>query len=180
MEDGINTKAGERRVPDKTRAVAEPLCMESIPKWQHGASEAMAFLLGSRNDERYSDWDISLKQQPECRLDLPDTSTRRGLWTAKMHNSTVCRVLDGLVAAQASGSRQPDDMNEILREIPPRRGVLPIPGPARGGLDVPREERRSERQASRKIICRGRNWSRGQRQPGPGKMGRMAQPSSRQ
>ena len=53
-----------------------------------------------------------------------------------MHNSTVCRVLDGLVAARASGSRQPDDMNEILRDIPPRRGVLPIPGSARGSPRV--------------------------------------------
>ena len=53
-----------------------------------------------------------------------------------MHNSMVCRVLDGLVAARASGSRQPDDMNEILRDIPPRREVLPIPGPARGSPRV--------------------------------------------
>ena len=94
------------------------------------ASQAMAFLLGGQSGERYSDWGSALKQQPECCLDLPDTTTRRGIWTAKMHNSTVCRVLDGLVAARASGSRQPDDMNEILRDIPPRRGVLPIPGPA--------------------------------------------------
>ena len=89
-------------------------------------------LLGGRSVEHYSEWSGALKQLPECRLDPPDTTTRRGIWTAKMHNSTVCRVLDGLVAAQATGSRQPDDMNEILRDIPPRRGVLPIPGPARG------------------------------------------------
>ena len=55
---------------------------------------------------------------------------------AKMHNSTVCRVMDGLVAARALGSRQPDDINEILRDIPPRRGVLPIPGPAKGSPRV--------------------------------------------
>ena len=90
----------------------------------------MAFLLGSRNGERYSDRGRALKQWPECCLNLPDTTTRRGIWTAKMHYSTVCRVLDGLVAARASGSCQPDDMKEILREIPPRRGVLLIPGPA--------------------------------------------------
>ena len=53
-----------------------------------------------------------------------------------MHNSTVCRVLDGLVAAHATGHREPEDMNEILRDIPPRRGVLPIPGPARGSPRV--------------------------------------------
>ena len=53
-----------------------------------------------------------------------------------MHNSTVGRVLDGLVAAWALGSRQPDAMNEILRDIPPRRGVLPIPGPSRGSPRV--------------------------------------------
>ena len=53
-----------------------------------------------------------------------------------MHNSTVCRVLDGLVTARASGSRQKDDMNEILRDIPQRRGVFPIPGPARGSPRV--------------------------------------------
>ena len=63
-------------------------------------------------------------------------TTLRGLWTAKMHNSTVGRVLDGLIAAQASRSRQPDAMNEILRDIPPRRGLLPIPGPARGSPRV--------------------------------------------
>ena len=46
-------------------------------------------------------------------------------------------------------------MNEILRDIPPRRGVLPIPGPARGSPRVdemsPRQEsagRRSRRQAT--------------------------------
>ena len=49
-----------------------------------------------------------------------------------MHNSTVGRVLDGLVAAQAAGSHQPDTMNEILRDIPPRRGVFPVPEPTRG------------------------------------------------
>ena len=51
-------------------------------------------------------------------------------------NSTVCRVLDGLVAARASGSSQPDDINKILRDIPPRRVVLPIPGPAKGSPGV--------------------------------------------
>ena len=45
-------------------------------------------------------------------------------------------MLDGLVAARASGSRQPDGMNEILRDIPPRRSVLPVPGPARGSPRV--------------------------------------------
>ena len=96
----------------------------------------MAFLLGGRSGERYGDWGSALKERPECRLDLPDTTTRQGIWTARMHNSTVCKVVDGLVAARASGSRQPDDMNEILRDIPPRRGVLPIPGPARGSPQV--------------------------------------------
>ena len=46
------------------------------------------------------------------------------------------RVLDGLVAARAAGSRQPDTMNEILRNIPPRRGVLPVPEPVRGSPGV--------------------------------------------
>ena len=32
----------------------------------------------------------------------------------------------------ATGHREPEGMNEILRDIPPRRGVLPVPGPARG------------------------------------------------
>ena len=109
---------------------------QATPEWRQRVSEAMAFLLGSRNGEWYSNWGSALKQRPECCLDLPDTTTRRGIRTAKMHNSTVCRVLDGLVAARASGSRQPDDMNEILRDIPPRRGVLPIPGPAKGSPRV--------------------------------------------
>ena len=55
-----------------------------------------------------------------------------GIWTARMHNSTVRRVLDGLVSARATGHREPEGMNEILRDIPPRRGELPVPGPARG------------------------------------------------
>ena len=119
------------------RILWPPAGMEqATPEWRQPASEAMAFLLGSRNDEKYSDWDSALKQRLECHLDLPKTTTRRGLWTAKMHNSMVCRVLDGLVTARASGSGQPDDMNEILMDIPPRWGVLPIPGPARGSPRV--------------------------------------------
>ena len=105
---------------------------QATPEWQQRASQAMVFLLGGRSGERYSDWGSVLKQRPECRLDLPDTTTRQGIWTARMHNSTVCRVLDRLVAARASGSRQPDDMNDILRDIPPRRSVHPVPGPTRG------------------------------------------------
>ena len=50
-----------------------------------------------------------------------------------MHNGMVGKVLDGLFAARASGSRQSNATNEILRDIPPRRGVLPVPGPARAG-----------------------------------------------
>ena len=89
------------------RILWPPARMEqATPDWRQRASEAMAFFLGSRDDERYSDWDSALKQRPECHLDPPVTTTRQGLWTAKMHNSTVCRVLDGLVAARASGSRQ--------------------------------------------------------------------------
>ena len=146
----------------------------------------MAFLLGSRNGERYSDWGSAIKQRPECRLDLPDTTTRRGIWTAKMHNSTVCRVLDGLVAAWASGSRQPDDMNEILRDIPPRRCMLPIPGPARGSPRVDEtfpetgEWEKGERAPGiRIIICCCRYLESGRRQPRPRTMGGTAQPSSR-
>ena len=62
----------------------------------------------------------------------PDTTTGGGIWTARMHNSTVRRVLDGLVSARATGHREPEGMNEILRDVHPRRGVLPVPGPARG------------------------------------------------
>ena len=54
------------------------------------------------------------------------------MWTARMHNSTVCRVLDGLVSARATGNREPEGMNEILRDIPPRRVVLPVPEPTKG------------------------------------------------
>ena len=49
---------------------------------------------------------------------------------------TLPGILYRLVAARASGYHQPDDMNEILRDIPPRRGVLPVPGPARGSPRV--------------------------------------------
>ena len=96
----------------------------------------MAFLVGSREGERYSDWDSALKQRPECRLDSQDMTTPWGLWTARMHNSTVGRVLDALGAAQAAGSRQPDTMNEILRDTPPRQGVLPVPEPVQGSPEV--------------------------------------------
>ena len=110
-----------------------PVGMErATPEWRLKASQAMAFLLGGRSSEHYGSWSDALRQQPECRLDPPDTTTGRGMWTARMHNSTVCRVLDGLVSARAMGHREPEGMNEILRDIPPRRGVLPIPEPARG------------------------------------------------
>ena len=36
-------------------------------------------------------WSAALRQRPECRLDPPDTTTGRGMWNARMHNSTVCR-----------------------------------------------------------------------------------------
>ena len=114
-----------------------PARMErATPKWRQRASQAMAFLLGGRSGEHYGNWRDALRQRPECRLDPPDTMTRRGIWTARMHNSTVRRVLDGLVAARATGHREPEGMNEILRDIPPRRGVLRIPGPARGSPRV--------------------------------------------
>ena len=109
---------------------------QTTPEWPQQASEAMAFLLGSREGKRYRDWDSVLKQRPEFRLDSPDTTTPRGLWTARMHNSTVGRVLDELVAARAAGSRQPNAMNEILRDIAPRQGVLPVPEPVRGSPGV--------------------------------------------
>ena len=72
---------------------------QATPEWRQQASQAMAFLLGGRSGEQYSDLGSALKQRPECRLDLPDTTTRWGIWTAGMYISTVCRVLDGLVAA---------------------------------------------------------------------------------
>ena len=93
---------------------------QATPEWRQRASQAMAFLLGGRSGEHYGNWSDALRQRPECRLDPPDTTTRRGIWTARMHNSTVCRVLDGLVAVRATGHREPEGMNEILRDIPPR------------------------------------------------------------
>ena len=114
-----------------------PVGMErATPEWRQKAFQAMAFLLGGRSGQHYSIWSDALRQRTECRLDPPDTATQRGIWTARMHNSTVCRVLDGLVSARATGHREPEGMNEILRDIPPRRGVLPIPGPARGSPRV--------------------------------------------
>ena len=110
-----------------------PVGMErATPEWRHKASQAMVFLLGGRGGEHYGSWSDALRQRPECRLDPPDTTTGEGIWTARMHNSTVCGVLDGLVSARATEHREPEGMNEILRDIPPRRGVLPIPEPARG------------------------------------------------
>ena len=105
---------------------------QATPEWRQKASHAMALLLGVRSGEHYSDWRDALRQRPECRLDTPDTTTGRGIWTARMHN----RVLDGLVAARATGHCEPEDMNEILRDMPPKRGVLPIRGPARGSPRV--------------------------------------------
>ena len=114
-----------------------PVGMErTTPELRLKASQAMAFLLGGRSGEHYGSWSDALRQRPECRLDPPDTTTGRGIWTARMHNSTVCRVLDGLVSVRATGHREPEGMNEILRDIPPRRGVLSIPEPARGSPRV--------------------------------------------
>ena len=104
----------------------------ATPEWRRKASQAMAFLLGGRGGEHYASWNGALRQRPECRLDAPDIATDRGMWTARMHNSTVCRVLDRLVSARATGNREPEGMNEILRDIPPRRVVLPVPEPTRG------------------------------------------------
>ena len=110
-----------------------PVGMErATPEWRWKASQAMAFLLGGRGGEHYGSWNGALRQRPECRLDAPDITTDGGMWAARMHNSTVCRVLDGLVSARATGHREPEGMNEILRDIPPRRGVLPVPEPTRG------------------------------------------------
>ena len=103
----------------------------TTPEWRRRASQAMAFLLGGRGGEHYASWDSALRQRPECRLDAPDITTDGGMWTARMHNSTVGRVLDGLVSARATGNREPEGMNEILRNIPPRRAVLPVPEPTR-------------------------------------------------
>ena len=103
----------------------------ATPEWRRRASQAMAFLLGGRGGEHYASWDSALRQRPECRLDAPDITTDGGMWTARMHNSTVGRVLDGLVSARATGNREPEGMNEILRNIPPRRAVLPVPEPTR-------------------------------------------------
>ena len=76
-----------------------PAGMErATPEWRQKASQAMALLLGGRSGEHYGNWSDVLRQRPECRLDPPDTTTRRGIWTARKHNSTVCRMLDGLVA----------------------------------------------------------------------------------
>ena len=87
---------------------------QATPEWRQRASQAMAFLLGGRSGEHYGNWSDALRQWPECRLDPPDTTTRRGIWTARMHNSTVCRVLDGLVAARATRHREPEGMNKIF------------------------------------------------------------------
>ena len=47
-------------------------------------------------------------------------------------------IKDRAVASSSSTTEhlEPEGMNEILRDIPPRRGVLPIPGPARGSPRV--------------------------------------------
>ena len=91
-----------------------PARMErATSEWRQRASQAMALLLGGRSGEHYGNWSAALRQRPECRVDPPDTTTRRGIWTARMHNSTVCRVLDGLVAAPATGHREPEGMNKI-------------------------------------------------------------------
>ena len=104
----------------------------ATPEWRRRASQAMAFLLGGRGGEHYASWDSALRQRPECRFDAPDITTDGGMWTARMHNSTVGRVLDVLVSARATGNREPEGINEILRNIPPRRVVLPVPEPIRG------------------------------------------------
>ena len=104
----------------------------ATPEWRRRASQAMAFLLGGRGGEHYASWDSALRQRPECCLDAPDITTDGGMWTARMHNSTVGRVLDGLVSAWATGNREPEGMNEILQNIPQRRVVLPVPEPTRG------------------------------------------------
>ena len=94
-----------------------PVGMErATPEWRQKASQAMAFLLGGSGGEHYGSWSGALRQRPECRLDPKDTTTGGGIWTARMHNSTVRRVLDGLVSARATGHREPEGINEIGKD----------------------------------------------------------------
>ena len=61
-----------------------PARMErATPEWRQKASQAMALLLRGRSGEHYSNWSDALRHRPECRLDPPDTTTQRGIWTAK-------------------------------------------------------------------------------------------------
>ena len=73
----------------------------ATPEWRRRASQAMAFLLGGRGGEHYASWDSALRQRPECRLDAPDITTDGGMWTARMHNSTV-----GATGATGPGAHQ--------------------------------------------------------------------------
>ena len=67
-----------------------PVGMERAnPEWRRKASQAMAFLLGGRGGEHYGSWESALRQRPECRLDAPDITTDGGMWTARMHNSSL-------------------------------------------------------------------------------------------
>ena len=62
-----------------------PAGMEwATPEWRQKASQPMALLLGGRSGEHYGNWSDALRQRPECCLDPPDTTTRRGIWTARM------------------------------------------------------------------------------------------------
>ena len=79
----------------------------------------------------YCNWDAELEERPEFLLDPPDTSMRRGRWTARMHNNTVGRALDGLWSARAA-TLLPVTTNEVLRGIPRRRDIIAVEEAGRG------------------------------------------------
>ena len=83
--------------PIKERAVASSSSAERAIT-QEMVAEACDTLVRERHPASPPVWPQSSGiPAPECRLDPPDTTTGGGIWTARMHNSTVCRVLDGLV-----------------------------------------------------------------------------------
>ena len=103
----------------------------TTPEWCRWSAQALAFLLGCPEGVRYCDWDAELEERPEFLLDPPDTSMRRGRWTARMHNNTVGQALNGLWSARAA-TLLPVTTNQVLRGIPRRQDIIAVEEAGRG------------------------------------------------
>ena len=84
----------------------------------------------------HQDWHLALRERPKCLLDLPaDSSTGEGEWTARMHNATVERAMEGLWLTRARARMEiPAVSNKLLWDIQPHKELIPLGRPGKSSL----------------------------------------------